>query len=174
MIPLHWYMGLACALFCIGFGGFLMRRNFIMMLLSAELMLNAVLEDLTGSCEVLIWPKAYEENRDKLQEDAKIFLEGNVRLQEDRDAVLAVDQVILFDDMPRNLWIRFASLEEYEEKKEALDRFVDEHGGQDQVIVYVAKEKAMKRLPSGQGVRASEENVALAGTLFGSRNVSLQ
>ena len=139
-----------------------------------ELMLNAVLEDLTGSCEVLIWPKAYEENRDKLQEDAKLFLEGNVRLQEDRDAVLAVDKVILFDDMPRNLWIRFASLEEYEEKKEALDRFVDEHGGQDQVIVYVSKEKAMKRLPSGQGVRASEENVALAGTLFGSRNVSLQ
>lgn len=42
MIPLHWYMGLACALFCIGFCGFLIRRNFIMMLLSAELMLNAV------------------------------------------------------------------------------------------------------------------------------------
>ena len=42
MIPLHWYMGLAAALFCVGFGGFLIRRNFIMMLLSTELMLNAV------------------------------------------------------------------------------------------------------------------------------------
>ena len=42
MIPLHWYMGLACGLFCIGFCGFLVRRNLIMMLLSAELMLNAV------------------------------------------------------------------------------------------------------------------------------------
>ena len=42
MIPLQWYMGLACALFCIGVCGFLTRRNLIMMLLSAELMLNAV------------------------------------------------------------------------------------------------------------------------------------
>lgn len=42
MIPLQWYMGLAAALFCIGVCGFLTRRNLIMMLLSAELMLNAV------------------------------------------------------------------------------------------------------------------------------------
>ena len=42
MIPLQWYMGLAAALFCIGVCGFLTHRNFIVMLLSAELMLNAV------------------------------------------------------------------------------------------------------------------------------------
>ena len=42
MIPIQWYIGLACVLFCIGVCGFLTRRNVIMMLLSAELMLNAV------------------------------------------------------------------------------------------------------------------------------------
>lgn len=42
MIPIQWYVGLACVLFCIGVCGFLTRRNVIMMLLSAELMLNAV------------------------------------------------------------------------------------------------------------------------------------
>lgn len=42
MVPLHWYIWLATALFSIGVFGFLSRRNVIIMLLSIELMLNAV------------------------------------------------------------------------------------------------------------------------------------
>ncbi len=42
MIPLSWYMALAAILFGIGIYGFLARRNIIIMMLSIELMLNAV------------------------------------------------------------------------------------------------------------------------------------
>lgn len=42
MIPLSWYLILAAALFCIGLYGVLARRNTIAILLSIELMLNAV------------------------------------------------------------------------------------------------------------------------------------
>jgi len=42
MIPLDWYIWLATALFCIGVYGFLSRRNIIIVLMSIELMLNAV------------------------------------------------------------------------------------------------------------------------------------
>lgn len=42
MVPLDWYITLATALFCIGVYGFLSRRNIIIMLMSIELMLNAV------------------------------------------------------------------------------------------------------------------------------------
>ena len=42
MIPLEWYIWLATALFCIGVYGFLSRRNIIIVLMSIELMLNAV------------------------------------------------------------------------------------------------------------------------------------
>jgi len=42
MIPLSWYMVLAAILFAIGTYGFLIRRNIIIMMLSIELMLNAV------------------------------------------------------------------------------------------------------------------------------------
>jgi NADH-quinone oxidoreductase subunit K len=42
MIPLSWYMVLAAILFSIGTYGFLIRRNIIIMMLSIELMLNAV------------------------------------------------------------------------------------------------------------------------------------
>ncbi|MEK7252099.1 MAG: NADH-quinone oxidoreductase subunit NuoK [Actinomycetota bacterium] len=37
-----WYMALAAALFVIGVGGILLRRNALVMFMSVELMLNAV------------------------------------------------------------------------------------------------------------------------------------
>lgn len=42
MIPLSWYLILAAALFCVGLFGVLARKNVIGMLMSIELMLNAV------------------------------------------------------------------------------------------------------------------------------------
>jgi NADH-quinone oxidoreductase subunit K len=42
MVPLSWYLLLAAGLFVIGMIAFLIRRNVIMMLISLELMLNAV------------------------------------------------------------------------------------------------------------------------------------
>ncbi|MBA4420943.1 MAG: NADH-quinone oxidoreductase subunit NuoK [Anaerolinea sp.] len=42
MIPLSWYLILAAAMVCIGLFGVIARRNAIAMLLSVELILNAV------------------------------------------------------------------------------------------------------------------------------------
>jgi len=63
MVPLEWYIGLSAVIFMIGAIGFLIRRNIIIMLLSVELMLNAVnislvafshyLQDMTGQILVL-------------------------------------------------------------------------------------------------------------------------
>jgi NADH:ubiquinone oxidoreductase subunit K len=42
MIPLSWYLIVAALLFCIGLYGVMARRNAVAILLSVELMLNAV------------------------------------------------------------------------------------------------------------------------------------
>jgi NADH-quinone oxidoreductase subunit K len=42
MIPLSWYLSVAAALFCIGLFGVMARRNAVAILMSVELMLNAV------------------------------------------------------------------------------------------------------------------------------------
>lgn len=41
-IPLHWFLIVAAALFCIGLYGVLARKNAIAVLMGVELMLNAV------------------------------------------------------------------------------------------------------------------------------------
>ena len=42
VVPLSWYLLVAAALFCIGLYGVLARRNAVAILMSIELMLNAV------------------------------------------------------------------------------------------------------------------------------------
>ncbi|MCC6187747.1 MAG: NADH-quinone oxidoreductase subunit NuoK [Anaerolineales bacterium] len=42
MVPLSWYLALAAALFCVGLYGVLARKNAVAILMSIELMLNAV------------------------------------------------------------------------------------------------------------------------------------
>lgn len=42
MVPSSYYLGLSAVLFTIGVAGVLVRRNLIVMLMSIELMLNAV------------------------------------------------------------------------------------------------------------------------------------
>jgi NADH-quinone oxidoreductase subunit K len=42
MVPLSWYILLSAGVFSIGIIGFLIRRSLILMLISIELMLNAV------------------------------------------------------------------------------------------------------------------------------------
>ncbi|MEO5357501.1 MAG: NADH-quinone oxidoreductase subunit NuoK [Nitrospirae bacterium YQR-1] len=64
MVPLNWYIWLSGVLFCVGMFGFLTRRNLIIMLLSVEIMFNAVnislvafshyMEDLAGQILVFM------------------------------------------------------------------------------------------------------------------------
>jgi NADH-quinone oxidoreductase subunit K len=42
MIPLSWYLTLAAGLFCVGLYGVVARKNAVAILMSIELMLNAV------------------------------------------------------------------------------------------------------------------------------------
>ena len=57
MIPLSWYLVFSAALFCIGLFGVLARKNAIAILLSIELMLNAVIVNL-----VAFWRYRYPES----------------------------------------------------------------------------------------------------------------
>jgi len=48
MVPLSWYLILAAILFCIGLYGVLARRNAVAILMSVELMMNAVIINLVA------------------------------------------------------------------------------------------------------------------------------
>lgn len=68
MIPLSWYLILGALLFCIGLYGVMARKNAIAILLSVELMLNAVNINLLA-----FWRYLYAPNLNALTFVAIVF-----------------------------------------------------------------------------------------------------
>ena len=117
------------------------------------------IEDLLGTVEVIVFPRDYEKNSERLNEDEKVFIRGRVSLEEDKDAKLIAESVIPFDKVPRKLWIRFDNLEAYESAKEELNKRISLSDGTDSVVIYINDTKTIKPLPPSQSVCADENLV---------------
>ncbi|RKM56163.1 DNA polymerase III subunit alpha [Butyrivibrio sp. CB08] len=138
-----------------------------------QIMAFITLEDLVGSVEVIVFPKTYEANAPRLNEDAKVFIEGRVSVEEDRDAKLIASKILTFDEMPKTVWIRFGSKEAYEAKAEVLDKLIAESDGGDEVAIYLGDTKQVKKLGRSQTIRADKDMLSIMAEEFGKDNVQL-
>ena len=131
------------------------------------------IEDLVGSAEVIVFPRDYEKNSDKLLEDNKVFVRGRVSLEEERDGKLICEKITAFDEIPRKLWIKFPSKEEYENRSKELLDLLAGSDGKDSVIIYIEEIKAMKKLPPNWNVNADEQLAKVLAEKFGKENVKI-
>ncbi len=138
-----------------------------------KVMAFLTLEDLVGSIEVVVFPRDYEKNSAKLIEDAKVFIKGRVSAEEDKDAKLICEQITFFEDIPRKLWIKFPTKEEYEAKHKELEALLWEHEGKDSVVIYIESIRAKKEMPRNWNVNASQELIQSLTERFGADNVRL-
>lgn len=130
-------------------------------------------EDLLGSVEVIVFPRDYERNSDKLLEDNKVFVRGRVSLEEDRDGKLICEKITAFDEIPRKLWIKFPTMEAYEEEAEKLFDLLADSDGRDGVVIYIQEPKVMKQLPPGRNVKADENLCAILEARYGKENIKV-
>lgn len=131
------------------------------------------IEDLLGSVEVIVFPKDYEKNSDKLMEDNKVFVRGRVSLEEDRDGKLICEKITAFDEIPRKLWIKFPTMEAYEAEAENLFSLLADSDGKDGVVIYIQDPKVMKQLPPGRNVKADENLCAILEARYGKENIKV-
>ncbi|MCR5154581.1 MAG: DNA polymerase III subunit alpha [Lachnospiraceae bacterium] len=129
------------------------------------------LEDLFGEVEVMLFPNDYEKNRSYLIEEAKVLVSGRVSLEEDKNAKLVGQKIVLLDDMPKNVWVRFEDMEDYKaHEKELLELCLDNEG-RNEVIVTLNKEHSMKKLTKNYSVSADERLITALKEKFGDVNV---
>ena len=119
---------------------------------TGQLMAFITLEDLMGSVEVIVFPRDYENNRDLLTEDEKLFIRGRVSLGDEPVGKLVCEQVIPFDAVPRQLWLQFEDMAGYQAAEAELMELLKSSEGNDQVIIYLKKERAKKMLPPNWNV----------------------
>lgn len=131
------------------------------------------LEDLLGTIEIIVFPKDYEKNTDRLFEDNKVFIRGRISVEEEKDGKLICERITNFDEIRRKLWIKFATIEEYEAAEQELFSRLEESDGSDQVCIFVENPKSVKNLPPGRSVKADKELVDRLISYYGKGNIKL-
>ncbi len=119
-----------------------------------ELMAFISVEDLYGTVEVIIFSKVYEKCKEFLQIDNKVFIKGRVQLEELRDGKIICQEVIPFDSIPCELWLRFENKESFLSQEQQLYSLLSPYDGRDMVCIYLDQEKQVKRLPYSRSVNA--------------------
>lgn len=122
-----------------------------------SLMAFVMLEDMFGTVEVIIFPKDFEKYKHMLEQDTKIFVRGRVTVEEDKDAKLICQEIIPFEAVPKELWIRFDNYAQFLSAEQELYGILEGYDGGDSVIIYCKNEKVMKRLPKNRNVNACRE-----------------
>ena len=122
------------------------------------MMAYLTMEDMSGAVEVIVFPRDYEKYKLKLNVDEKLYIRGKVTVEEDKPAKLIFQEATLFSDVPRELWIQFSNKLDFVENQQKLYSLLGEYDGNDTVCVYLAQEKAVKRLPKSQSISINNES----------------
>lgn len=153
-------------------GGMIMEKK-IKYTKNDKVMAFLQVEDLVGSVEVIVFPKTYEQYNSKIVEENKVFLKGRISAEEDRDGKLVCESIQTFDEIPKKVWIKFKTMEEYEKAEQSLLDAIADSDGRDGIVIYVENPRAKKQLPSNRNVYADKGLLERLGKLFGDSNVKL-
>ncbi len=123
-----------------------------------QAMAFVTLEDLAGSVEVIVFPKVYERFTGVINIDEKVFIRGRVSAGDEEDGKLIADTITPFDMVPRKLWIRLKTMEDYTAVKDDIDVVLKESDGKDTVIVYIDATRQKKEF--GKNMTVDAVNVA--------------
>ena len=153
-------------------GGMITART-VKLTKNGQQMAFVTLEDMVGSVEVIVFPRDYENKKQLLNEDAKVFISGRTSIGDDPAGRLICEQVIPFDEVPKDLWLKFADKTEYDARWPEVTEILRGSDGHDTVIIYLEKERAKKVLPANWHVAASTEMTEKLMKIIGEKNVKV-
>jgi DNA polymerase-3 subunit alpha len=123
--------------------------------------------------EVLVFPRQYERYKQFLNIDEKIFIVGTASLEDEQDGKLICERIVPFDDVPKEVWLQFPGKEAFLGRERELYGILRESAGADEVCIYVANPKAVKRLGKALGVRANAQLLERLAAFVGEKNIKL-
>ena len=138
-----------------------------------QMMAFLTLEDLAGTVEVIVFPRDYEKNREYLEIDKKIFVKGRVSEEEERPSKLICETIIPFEQTKKELWLQFSDKEDFLRNEHILYGYLADSEGDDEVVIYCQKERAIKRLPRNRNIRIGQEVLSRLMNYYGEKRVKV-
>lgn len=130
-------------------------------------------EDLTGSVEIIVFPKDYERYNRFLNDEEKIFVVGHATVEEEQDGKVICERIVPFDDTRKELWLQFPTKSDFSEKEQQVYDILRDSDGNDEVVIYISDVKAFKRLPRNRAVGTNSVLLARLTEFLGEKNVKV-
>ncbi|MGN0298297.1 MAG: OB-fold nucleic acid binding domain-containing protein [Lachnospiraceae bacterium] len=138
-----------------------------------QMMAFFTLEDMKGSVEVVVFPKIYERYRGSIEIEKKVLVEGRVSPGTDEQAKLVCEKIIPFEEIPKQVWIQFENLDDWQRQSGFFQQMLVGKRGNDQIVIYIKNPRSYKKLPSSCNISATKENIENFVQKFGKSNVKV-
>ncbi len=138
-----------------------------------QMMAFVTVEDLLGTAEVVVFPRDYENSREFLEVDNKVFIRGRVSEEDEKASKLICEKVIPFERTKRELWLQFPDKETYLDEEQIVYGYLADSEGEDEVVIYCAKERAVKRLPRNRNIHIDDRVLSRLMNHFGESRVKV-
>lgn len=129
------------------------------------------LEDMTGTVEVIAFPRDYERYGMLMNEDAKVFVVGHASFEANANGKIICERIVPFEDTPKSVWLQFATMEEYSQKEQELYALIKDSDGDDEIRIYIESTKQYKTLGTRHGVHADSTLLNKLFAFLGEKNV---
>ena len=138
-----------------------------------QMMAFITVEDLLGTVEVGVFPRDYEKNRDYLEVDSKVFVRGRVSEEDDKPSKMICEKIIPFERTKKELWIQFPDKATFLDEEQIVYGYLADSDGDDEVMIYCAKERAVKKLPKNRNIGINEQILSRLMNHFGEKRVKV-
>ena len=138
------------------------------------MMAIASIEDLYGTVEIIVFPQTYEKKKHLLVEGSKVFVKGRAQTEDNKAGKVICQDIIPFDRIPCELWIRFANKEAYLAVEKKLLQQVVSEDGTDTICIYLEQEHQVKKLPRSYETNARRLVAEGALEEYGKESVAIK
>ena len=138
-----------------------------------SMMAFITLEDLFGVVEVTIFPRDYEKYKHLLVEDNKVLIRGKADVEEDKDAKLICSDLVSFDEVQRNVWIKYPDVDSFTADEQSLYQMLSPYDGSTAVTIYCQKERAKKELPKNRWIQLNRDLLGQLQAKYTKENIAI-
>ena len=129
------------------------------------------MEDMYGSFDALAFPETYEKYAALLNETSMVYLIGRATIGRDETVTVSAEKVVRIGNERKEIWLAFGDINDYNQKLGGLDNVMFENPGPCNVVIYLRKEKAMKKLSGEKKIIWNEKSERALSELVGKDNV---
>ncbi len=138
------------------------------------IMAFATLEDLSGSIELVIFPKTLERCNSLVHEDLLVVVRGRVSFKEEEEAKILCEEIKILENVNSSkLYVRVEDAQKARDINKVLKVVLEPFKGDTPLYLVAAKEKQSFRLSRDCWVDTEKDVVKFLEKKFGQENVKL-